>query len=155
MTVSTTTLNLVLSPADRLALRLHAVPATAPAPALTGRESRMRRLLGVVVLLSAVDLLLTIGFMQTVGMYEANPIVHLLIEWTGSPLSVAVFKIISVACGVGVLHRLRRHRPAEIGAWVGAAVLIGVCLLWIAYAWQTAGICPSLLGGGESWIRFD
>ena len=33
--------------------------------------------------------------------------------------------------------------------------LVGVCLLWIAYAWQTAGISPSLLGGGESWIRFD
>ncbi len=98
------------------------------------RARRTRFLLAVVVVLSVVDLVLTVGFMKTTGMAEANPLVRALLGVSNSAVALAVFKTLTVVTPVLIVHRFRRFRPGELAAWVSVAGLCVVVIQWVRYA---------------------
>ena len=99
-----------------------------------GRSRRVMALLGAVVLLSLGDLLVTLAYLKSVGLMEANPIAVYLIESTQSAWVLACFKGLTVGFCATVLFCLRRHREGEIGAWCAAAILGLTALQWHQYA---------------------
>lgn len=123
------------------------------------RSRRVPHLLGLVLALSLVDLALTIGHMQTIGMVEANPLIHLLLHVWNSGWMVAIFKVATLVLGLGTLFALRHHRQAEIAAWFIALILAGVCIMWLQYMVAMAGIdqtaLAAVMGHEPEWIRFE
>ncbi|MHC4947555.1 MAG: DUF5658 family protein [Planctomycetota bacterium] len=122
------------------------------------RDQRMGRLLAAIVLLSLVDAVLTIGFMRTTGMYEANPLVIRLVEWTGSTAVIGLYKAATVGVGVAILYRLRSRLASELAAWFMTAVLVALTCQWVRYTrvvadapvvWITADADPA----GADWVR--
>jgi hypothetical protein len=108
-------------------------------PNLAAASGRSRRVAGLLTLASvfgAADLGLTLHAMMTTGMLEDNPLVLALVRETGSPLSLVVFKLVTMVMGVGLLYRLRRCVSAEVGAAVGAVALGAVVVLWVLY-WRS------------------
>ncbi len=104
-----------------------------------GRSRRVMALLGAVVLLSLGDLLVTLAYLKSVGLMEANPIAVYLIESTQSAWVLACFKGLTVGFCATVLFCLRRHREGEIGAWCAAAILVFTALQWHQYAQSVDG----------------
>ncbi len=111
-----------------------------PRPARARRSRRVIALLVAVMILSAIDLLLTIRYLGTTGMFESNPIVVMLVEWTGSAAAIALFKLVSVGTAVTTFYELRRHPQAELGAWVAVVIMGGLSVQWARYAREVAGI---------------
>ena len=109
------------------------------------RAARVNFLLILVMALSAVDLALTLHWMQTIGMYESNPLVAYLARATGSPLALSAFKALSVMISAGLLYRLRSHVQAELGAWMAALVLVALCVRWVNYAYWSAQVDPQTI----------
>jgi disulfide bond formation protein DsbB len=98
------------------------------------RSDRVRWLLGAIVVLSLVDLLVTLSHMTGSGMFEANPLVQLIAKATGSAAAIGAFKGLSVLVGVLLLDRTRRHLQAELAAWLMVIVLACVTIQWVQYA---------------------
>ena len=92
-----------------------------------------------VTLLSTLDLFLTLHQMQASGMAEANPIVVKLLTMMPSAWALAAYKTLSVGVWVGLQVLVRRTLVGELGAWLAAAMLIGVIVVWIFYL-QIVGI---------------
>lgn len=97
------------------------------------RVTRVYLLLTFVTLLSTLDLFLTLHQMQAAGMAEANPIVVKLLTIMPSAWALAVYKILSVSVCVGLQVLVRRTLVGELGAWLAAAILMGVIVTWIFY----------------------
>ena len=126
---------------------------------ISSRASRVNFLLTLVVVLSALDLGLTLFWMSTIGMYESNPLVALLARLTGSPLILCAFKVMSVIICVGVLSSLREHVQAEFGAWTAACVLLALAVRWVNYAhvstqFSAQAMCEFAGNDGE-WVRLQ
>lgn len=109
------------------------------------RESRITILIGSFVILSALDLVLTVGHICTIGLFEDNPIIVWLAHSTGSWIAIASYKSFTVAVTSAILFRLRKYRSAEFGAWVCVLVLTLLALVWIEYLNEIRGIDPQLL----------
>ena len=103
------------------------------------RENRVYLLLMFVTLLSTLDLFLTVHQMKAAGMAEANPIVVKLLTMIPSAWALAVYKTLSVGVCVGLQVLVRRTLLGELGAWLAAAILMGVIVTWIFYL-QIVGI---------------
>jgi hypothetical protein len=119
------------------------------------RARRCERVCGVllaVVVLSVLDLALTLGCMMHSGMFEANPIVVQIARSTQSPMIIGVFKISTVMIGGSVLFRLRRHAQAELAAWLIALILCAVALQWINYLTLASGL-PMIMPHDPAWVR--
>ena len=123
------------------------------------RSRRVSLLLAVVVVLSVADLIITLGFMGTVGMLEANPIVVHVARWTGSIAAIALCKCLSVSIAVLLLHALRRHPQAELGAWVAVIVLIWLSVQWVRYAGTVAELDLAAMmrfnASDPAWVVFN
>ena len=138
----------------RLNLARPALPAV-PA-SFRGRSGRVVALLTAASAFGAADLCLTLHAMMTTGMLEDNPLVLALIRETGSPVSLVVFKLVTMLLGVGLLYRLRRFLSAEIAAALGAAAFGIVIILWVLYWKSFEGIDLMALGhqiSDAKWIR--
>ncbi len=103
------------------------------------RETRVYVLLMLVTLLSILDFFLTLHQMQATGMAEANPIVVRLLTMMPSAWTLAAYKTFSVGVWVGLQLLVRRTLVGELGAWLAAAILMGVIVAWILYL-QIVGI---------------
>ncbi len=102
-----------------------------------------------IILLSAADLALALGHLQTRGLFEANPIAAFLIEATGSAMVLSAYKMLTVGICVGLLYRLRKHVEGEVAAWCAMVILVITALQWHAYTRQLDGVDPiSLVGTG-------
>lgn len=96
------------------------------------RASRVAALLVVIVLASLADLALTLTFLTSVGMAEANPVARAVIG-TGSAVVVIGFKL-SLSLGACTIFWIARRRPSgELGAWLGALVMAWLIVRWHAY----------------------
>jgi hypothetical protein len=126
----------------------------APAAGHSRRIRRMHLLLIGIVILSVLDLLLTLDHLRTNGLLEANPLVVALVESTQSVWVLVLYKSVSVGICVGVLFSLRRHRSGEIGAWCGLAVLVGLSVLWNVYEREVAEV-PQIAAVDDGWLRLD
>lgn len=96
------------------------------------RSSRVIVLLGLIAIMSVVDLYLTILYITHTGMNEVNPLARAMMEYK-SPALLGLWKLATVTLGVGILIVIRRRRSAEIGAWVGCAVLGLLMNHWLHY----------------------
>ncbi|MEL7474432.1 MAG: DUF5658 family protein [Planctomycetota bacterium] len=96
------------------------------------RSPRVCLLVAAIIVLSVVDLYLTLMFLTHGGMLESNPLARIIIN-AGSPVALIGWKIGTVTLSAFILLRARRHGVAEIGAWVGLAVLCWLGGQWIGY----------------------
>jgi hypothetical protein len=130
--------------------------ASTDIPGDLARPRRVRLLLDAVVLLSAFDLALTLRTMLTTGMFEANPLVRLLCEHPCPVLAIAGFKACSTIVATALIHRLRRHVQAEVGAWLMVLILAWVSVQWRQYALATCGADAETLAAvasfDPSWV---
>ncbi len=81
-------------------------------------------------LMGLADLLLTLTYVRTVGMAEANPLARWLMQFNSVGLVVA-FKLASMAICSGLILWKRRSRSAEIGAWVCLLVMALLTARWV------------------------
>lgn len=123
------------------------------------RSRRVGMLLAGVVVLSAADLIVTLTHLQTIGMFEANPLASWLIRSTHSPAALVAFKATTVGICAAVLFALRRRLAAEIAAWAAVAVLAGMCVQWYCYSQLLTDGQEMRLAGtgayGETWLLLD
>ncbi|MCH6551477.1 MAG: hypothetical protein IH804_05630 [Planctomycetes bacterium] len=78
-----------------------------------GRSRRVMALLGAVVLLSLGDLLVTLAYLKSVGLMEANPIVAYLIESTQSVWVLAGYSMQNTLRAIPVLICLKSSTYRE------------------------------------------
>jgi hypothetical protein len=125
------------------------------------RRDRSRRVLLLIVgivLLSFGDLLITVTYLRSTGMMEANPIAEYLIRLTGSLSVLALYKAATVGICVGLLYRLRRHVEGEVAAWCAVSILAVMSLQWHHYAQQFDHADFELARNsvlGEEWLVLD
>ena len=65
-------------------------------------------------------------------MFELNPIARYMVA-TGSDVHLILYKFMTMGLSCSVLYALRRHRRAELGAWVCAALLLSLMFHWVRY----------------------
>lgn len=99
---------------------------------LPGRSTRVAFLLAVIVVLSMLDLLLTLIYVTEIGLIEDNPVARFVLQ-TGGPGLLIVTKIASVGFCTGVLFWARRRGFAEVAALFGAVVLVWLTVRWVNY----------------------
>lgn len=125
-----------------------------PGAEVMRRIRRMHVLLIGIVILSVLDLLLTLDHLRTNGLLEANPLVVTLVEATQSVWVLVLYKLASVSICVGVLFAIRRHRSGEIGAWFGLTVLVGLTALWSVYEREVEDV-TRVAQVDDGWLRLD
>ena len=100
----------------------------------TKRSERVIWLLAGVVLLSLVDLFLTLTYLTSVGMSEGNPIAVWLLHKTNSVWLLAAYKMMTVAICVSLLFLNRRKRQSELASWCAMCILIALSIWWNQYS---------------------
>lgn len=95
------------------------------------REKRVVFLAVSIAVLGMIDLAITMHYMSTTGMPEANPIARYLVGV--SPGLLVMYKVAITAFVSGVLIALAKHRSAEIGSWIGLVVMLALTIHWAAY----------------------
>jgi hypothetical protein len=127
--------------------------------AALGRPRRVVILLLGVVVLSVADLLITLAHLRATGMAEANPVARFVIGLTGSPISLACFKALSVFICVGLLYKVRKTVQGEIASWCALLILSCISMMWFRYAHQYENPVDVQLAQSEwaqeQWVRFD
>lgn len=109
-----------------------------------GRDARVLCILAGVILMSLADLSMTLLHVTSVGMAEENPIARMLMRY-GGVASLCGWKAGTVAIGVFILWRTRRHVTAEIGAWICFLILGALCLHWASYNAQVSSYTAEIL----------
>lgn len=102
-----------------------------------------------IVLMSLADLKMTLAYATTVGMTEVNPIARFLMVY-GGVCSIVLWKSATVVCGVFILWRIRRHRAAEVGAWICCGILAALCVHWFRYNEQVTTLAAEVMHLHES-----
>jgi hypothetical protein len=103
------------------------------------RSQRVAILLFATVLMGLADLSMTLTFVTTVGMVEANPIARLVMQ-LNHPGAVVLWKLATMLLGIGVLYWARRHRGAEIGTWVCFVAMAALSFHWLTFAGQVSAM---------------
>lgn len=107
------------------------------------RAWRVIMLTAAVAVMSVLDLYITLLYVRTVGMGEANP----LARWMMSHFSADVliwWKLLTVALACTIFLTARRTKVGEIGAWVSCGVLIWLTLRWTTYSHEVTCLTPVL-----------
>jgi len=122
-------------------------------PSQAARSRRVIILLVSIVLLSLADLLITVTNLHTVGMIEANPIAHFIVETTRSATALASYKLITVLVCITLLYRLRHCIQSEVAAWVCVVILSLLAGYWGIYS--TSAHDPANLLLRQQHRQFD
>ena len=104
------------------------------------RPVRVEWCLGLIYATGLADLILTLGEMTGAGMFEGNPIVAFLAIATNSAVAIALYKILLMTFGCGVLWRFRRRRIAEIGGLIVLTAYTVTLVLWVLYLQAMASV---------------
>lgn len=123
-----------------------------------GRSRRVLVLISAIIILSTVDLLITLFHLQSIGMVEGNPLAAYLIRSTGSAWALALFKGLTVAVCVTLLYSTRQDMRGEIASWLALVILVGVLVMWHFYTQATDN--PEVVRiaqflNGEDWLILD
>lgn len=122
---------------------------------LSQRENRVVALTLLVALLSVTDLIITLTYLQTIGMSEANPIARLVMSYN-SPSVLIAWKLATIALTSLIFFVGRRKRVAELGCWVCVAVLVWLTVRWETYAHEVSKVTPVIhvLASGDcpGWV---
>lgn len=124
-------------------------------PGEAARERRVCLLLLATLLMSMTDLLLTLTYMKSVGMMEANPIARAMIA-IGGVGQLVRFKLFTIALSCGILYILRRHKAAERCAWICCVAMVALSLHWVRYndAVLAHGPPDPALLNSENWFVY-
>jgi len=98
------------------------------------RSERVTWLLGGVIVLSLVDLFLTLTYLTTVGMSEGNPIAVWLLSATNSIWPLIFYKLGTVAICVSLLYVNRFRREGELASWCAMIILVALSIWWNQYS---------------------
>ena len=100
-----------------------------------GKSARARRvvlLLVAIAIMSMADLVMTIEYATSVGLFEGNPIARAVMAY-GSTALLAFWKIASVSLCLWILYRTRFARSAELASWICVAALSWLSFCWCGY----------------------
>jgi hypothetical protein len=97
------------------------------------RGQRVTLLLIATFLMGLADLALTLTYVTSIGMVEANPIARFVMEH-GSAALVVLWKLATMVLGLGILFWARRSKGAEVGTWVCFMVMAALSFHWLTYA---------------------
>ena len=136
--------------------------AASCSPATDRARPRVRRVLTLLIgitVLSVADLIITMTHLTAGGMAEANPLARWVIERTGSPVSLASFKLLTVLVCVALLYKVRRHFQAELAAWCALGILACMSVMWFSYSQHLDSPMEVKLAQTESvrseWVQFE
>lgn len=110
---------------------------------LPARPTRVALLLAIIVVLSLLDLLLTLIYVTEIGLIEDNPVARFVLA-TGGPRLLVAAKLASVGFCTGVLYWARHRGFSELAAVFGAAVLIWLTIRWGSYMHVFSGVSASM-----------
>ena len=110
---------------------------------LRDRSFRIILLLGALIAFSALDLALTLTYLTSVGMFEANPLARTLVN-NGSPWALSGWKAGTTLIATWILFSHRKHWQAEAGAWTCAAILAMLTVHWMNYIAHIEQFTPAL-----------
>jgi len=119
------------------------------------RSRRVTILVVGILLLSLLDLILTLYNLRTIGMAEANPIAAWIVEETGSAWLLSAFKACSLIVSCGLFYAFRTRRSAEFACWFSIGVLVVLAIAWHRYTVTVAAVDPLQfvhLAGDDGWI---
>lgn len=107
------------------------------------------------LILSLVDLFMTMTHLANVGMLEANPIARIIMK-SGLPWLLIAWKLGTVAVGIGILWWARRRVISEVAAWACCVILLALSLQWFVYHRQILAMGADLASFGEyqsdAWV---
>lgn len=124
------------------------------------RPARVVYLVIVAWLLGLADLGITMTFLTSVGMFEANPIARFIIG-LGSPAALIAFKLATMALTSWIVLAARARWQAESAAWICVAILGWLTVHWYGYMEFTRKTTNAIavvtldpaFGDGE-WVTF-
>lgn len=142
-----------------------AASSRAPEPLLSFVERMRCRRIGwlmlAMTLMGIADLLCTLTYMRTSGMLEANPVARFVLS-TGDAAQLIMFKALTILLTCGTLYLARRHRQAELSAWVCTTMMLVLTLHWINYNRSVSAFTNDMavlaMSGGEfepMWIKLE
>ena len=142
-----------------LPARARGTPRAAQAQPRPPHVLRLVMLIVAMTLMHAVDLFCTLTYLRAVGMVELNPIARQVILIGEAPLLIA-FKGLTMLASCGTLFVLRKHRLAELGAWVCTAVLLALCFHWTNFNANISRFTNEIAivavqGGCERWVSLS
>lgn len=121
-----------------------------------GRPLRVLLLVITTVVLSLADLYVTLLYLHSGGMGEANPVARWVIGFN-MPALLVVWKIATVAVAGGILYFCRQHRLGELGAWACCLILVWLTLRWHQYHGEVPELTASLneieRHGSKKWVQ--
>lgn len=112
------------------------VAGTAEELAKAARGIRVGLLAAAVVVMSLVDLYITLLYLDAVGLAEENPLARAVMS-QGSPGLLAGWKIVTLLPAMLVFLLYRSRASVEALAWGACVVLALVTLRWGQYADET------------------
>ncbi|MDX2016449.1 MAG: DUF5658 family protein [Planctomycetota bacterium] len=98
----------------------------------SARARRVFLLLVAIAIMSAADLALTLIYATTIGMVESNPVARLVMSHN-SPELLSLWKLSTFLVAAVILFLARRHRTAELAAWLASVALVWLMLHWAQY----------------------
>ena len=105
--------------------------------------------MAIILVLSLADLLLTLTYSTTCGMTEVNPVAHLFMM-SGSVTGLVLWKFATVGLSAALFWKMREHRTAEMGAWLGVMVMAWLTCHWITYTSELSSFTPAIQQLAES-----
>jgi hypothetical protein len=106
-----------------------------------GRARRVTILLVATALMCLGDLALTLTYVTSMGMVENNPIARAVMEHN-SPGFVVVWKLATMAIGLGILFWARRTKGAEVATWLCFLIMCALCVHWLGFAMAVSNLSP-------------
>lgn len=125
---------------------------------VASRHIRVSALIFATIAMSMGDLYMTLAYLRTSGMDEANPLARLVISY-GCPWALSAWKALTLGLGMFILFSLRRTRGGELGAWCCFAMLLALTLHWSDYNRDvtdlTMGVTSLAASGDPAWVTIS
>ncbi|MBL8746785.1 MAG: hypothetical protein JNK58_10565 [Phycisphaerae bacterium] len=131
----------------------------------TARSRRVTFLIVAMTMMGIADLMCTLTYMRTSGMLEANPLARFILTTgavDGGSEQLVMFKALTILLSCGTLYIARRHRQAELSAWVCTAMMCVLTIHWINYNRSVSAFTNDMavlaMSGGEfepMWVKLE
>ncbi|MGQ0626694.1 MAG: DUF5658 family protein [Phycisphaerales bacterium] len=122
------------------------------------RALRVGLLILAVLLMSIMDLSLTLTYLRGPGMGEGNPIARWVMS-ANCGWALTAFKMGLVGITCIILWVARRRASGEVAAWACALILVWLTFQWKAYSDAMPGltcVIPEMAEAGHpDWVKFE
>ena len=126
--------------------------------ARAARSIRVMLLAFALVVMSLVDLAITLTYLKSAGLAEENPFARIVMSH-GSTELLTWWKIMTILPAVIVLLMYRKKFSAELLGWIACGILLLVSIRWIQYADATEVLAESMpaleQGADHRWVTLD